>query len=89
MNLQQKISRDINLKKTGHSFKVLIDRIEGNTGIGRTQYDSPEIDNEVIIEKLPDVIKTGEFVQVNITGAGEYDLTGTVSHVPGIKDGVS
>jgi len=78
MNLQQAISKELNHKKTGQTFKVLIDRIESNTGIGRTQYDSPEIDNEVIIENTDNSLKTGEFVNVKITAASEYDLIGNV-----------
>lgn len=77
MELQQTISYDKNLKKIGKVFKVLIDKKEAGTYIGRTEYDSVEVDNEVIIrsnKKLP----IGDFVNVKITKAYDYDLEGEV-----------
>jgi ribosomal protein S12 methylthiotransferase len=77
MALQQEISLGLNEQKIGKIFKVLIDRREEGYFVGRTQYDSPEVDNEVLI--LDDqILSTGEFYQVKITGAEEFDLFGDV-----------
>lgn len=78
MNLQQEISLSLNQQKIGKEFKVLIDRKEGDSFIGRTEFDSPEVDNEVIISNLAQV-KIGEFYTVKITQADDYDLFGTLS----------
>ncbi len=77
MALQQEISLGLNEQKIGKIFRVLIDRREEGYFVGRTQYDSPEVDNEVLI---PDdqMLSTGEFYQVRITGAAEFDLYGEV-----------
>jgi ribosomal protein S12 methylthiotransferase len=77
MALQQEISMGLNEQKIGLPFRVLIDRREEGYFVGRTQYDSPEVDNEVLI---PDnqSISIGEFYQVRITGAQEFDLFGEV-----------
>ena len=77
MALQQEISLGLNEQKIGKIFKVLIDRREEGYFVGRTQYDSPEVDNEVLI---PDnqILSTGEFYQVKITRAEEFDLFGEV-----------
>jgi ribosomal protein S12 methylthiotransferase len=76
MDLQQGISLDINQQRIGKKLKVLIDRKEGSDYIGRSEYDSPEVDNEVIIKAPADYLRTGDFVEVTITGASEFDLTG-------------
>lgn len=78
MELQQSISLQINELRVGKSYKVLIDRLEGDYYIGRTQYDSPEVDNEVMIARTGD-LKIGEFYQVKINEAAEFDLYGSVS----------
>jgi ribosomal protein S12 methylthiotransferase len=77
MQIQQKISLNLNVKKIGKVFEVLIDRQEGEYFIGRTQYDSPEVDCEVLI-KISDApnIKIGNFYSVQITDAEEFDLYG-------------
>ena len=75
MELQQGISLEINQQRVGKILKVLIDRKEGSNYVGRTEYDSPEVDNEVIIHAPPDYLRTGDFVEVRITGASEFDLT--------------
>jgi ribosomal protein S12 methylthiotransferase len=77
MALQQDISLAINEQKVGKTFKVLIDRREGGYFVGRTEYDSPEVDNEVLIPEDPR-LATGEFYQVRMTGAAEFDLYGEV-----------
>lgn len=75
--IQQEISYELNQQKIGKIFEVLIDRQEGNFFVGRTQYDSPEVDNEVLIEKTQDVkLKIGEFYQIKITSAVDFDLYG-------------
>jgi ribosomal protein S12 methylthiotransferase len=73
MELQQAISLELNEEKIGKVYKVLIDRREGGYYVGRTQYDSPEVDNEVLVEAGRE-LSTGQFYQVRITGAGEFDL---------------
>lgn len=77
MALQQEVSLRLNEEKIGKIFKVLIDRREEGYLVGRTQYDSPEVDNEVLIPDNQE-ISTGEFYQVRITGAEEFDLYGEV-----------
>ena len=78
MSLQQSISEDLNKKKVGKSFKVLIDRGDKNNYFGRTEYDSPEVDNEVIISAKDFHLRIGEFYDVKIISASEYDLIGEV-----------
>jgi ribosomal protein S12 methylthiotransferase len=73
MEIQELISYDLNQKKIGKVFKVIIDRKEGNYWVGRSQYDSPEVDNEILI---PDhfSLNIGSFYQVGITAAESFDL---------------
>ena len=78
MSLQQKISHEINQDKVGNSFKVLIDRGDKNNYFGRTEFDSPEVDNEVIIPVTNSHLRVGEFYDVEITSAREYDLIGKI-----------
>ncbi|MCK4748231.1 MAG: radical SAM protein, partial [Bacteroidales bacterium] len=77
MELQQEISLQLNHQRVGKTFKVLIDREENGYFIGRTQYDSPEVDNEVLIDGALQ-LNIGDFYQVKITGAEEFDLYGSV-----------
>ncbi len=76
MDLQQKISFDLNRQKTGKIYRVMIDRLESDRYIGRTEYDSPEIDNEVLIDAGEYDLATGEFADIRITSATEFDLHG-------------
>lgn len=76
MELQQGISVEINQQRIGKILKVLVDRKEGSDYIGRSEFDSPEVDNEVIIKSGKEYLRTGDFVQVEITHASEFDLTG-------------
>jgi len=77
MEVQQAISLQLNEEKIGKVFKVLIDRREEGYFVGRTQYDSPEVDNEVLVaDEQP--LSIGHFYQVKITGAGEFDLYGSL-----------
>lgn len=78
MELQQSISLEINQQRVGKTLKVLIDRKEGGNFIGRTEYDSPEVDNEVIIDGSEEYLRIGEFVNIKINAASEFDLTGEV-----------
>ena len=78
MSLQQKISHEINLEKVGKSFKVLIDRGDKNNYFGRTEFDSPEVDNEVIIPVANSHLRIGDFYNVEIINAREYDLLGKI-----------
>jgi ribosomal protein S12 methylthiotransferase len=78
MEIQQGISLELNQKRIGQKLKVLVDRQEGGSFIGRTEYDSPEVDNEVIIESPDNYIRIGDFTEVEIVAASEFDLTGKV-----------
>lgn len=77
-DIQQEISFDLNQKKIGKTMEVIIDRKENDYYVGRTQYDSPEVDNEVLIESKHK-LNIGEFYNVKITSALEFDLYGEVS----------
>jgi len=79
MHVQEGISLELNQQRVGHTYKVLVDRKEGGEYIGRTEFDSPEVDNEVIIESKEDYLRIGDFVQVKITGASEFDLRGSIA----------
>ncbi len=76
MEVQQSISTEINEKKIGNTYKVLIDRAEGPYYIGRTEFDSPEVDNEVLISKEKKYLRIGDFAQVKINKSEEFDLYG-------------
>lgn len=78
MSVQESISLENNQKKIGKTFKVLIDRKEGDQYIGRTEHDSPEVDNEVIVQSDQEYVRIGDFTMVHIDGATEFDLHGTV-----------
>lgn len=77
MALQQSISLEINKKRIGQEYITIIDRIENDYYIGRTEFDSPEVDNEIIV-KSEKLLKPGNFYQVKITDAKEFDLVGIV-----------
>lgn len=78
MELQQGISLALNESKIGKTFKVLFDRVEGDYFVGRTEFDSPEVDNEVLVEKANNFVRIGDFATVEITGADDFDLYGRV-----------
>lgn len=79
MELQSGISYDLNQEKIGKTFKVLFDRAEGDYFIGRTEFDSPEVDNEVLVKKDESTyVRIGDYANVEITNADHYDLYGTV-----------
>ena len=74
MAIQQEVSMRLNGEKLGKEFKVLIDRKEGNFFIGRTEFDSPDVDNEVLIDASKHFVRQGDFVQVKVYEASDYDL---------------
>ena len=74
MEIQSQISWELNQEKIGKEFKVVIDRKEGSYFVGRTQFDSPDVDNEVLINAEKDYIRTGDFAMVRITAAEDFDL---------------
>src|SRR5690606_7633160 len=78
MEVQQGISYEINQTKVGKEFKVLVDRVDGDYFIGRTEYDSPEVDNEVILDAKTNYARIGDFVQVKIERAEDFDLYGHI-----------
>lgn len=78
MEIQQNISYEINQEKVGNTYKVLIDKIEGDYLIGRTEQDSPEVDNEVLIPATDQYATVGRFVNVEINRAEDFDLYGTI-----------
>jgi len=78
MDVQMGISASLNQEKVGNTYKVLFDRKEGPYFIGRTEFDSPEVDNEVLVEAKDDAyVRVGDFAQVKIDRAEEFDLFGT------------
>ncbi|SFC26098.1 SSU ribosomal protein S12P methylthiotransferase [Zunongwangia mangrovi] len=77
MEIQSQISWELNQQKIGETFKVIIDRKEGNYFIGRTEFDSPDVDNEVLIDATEIYLKTGEYYDIKITDAADFDLYGT------------
>jgi ribosomal protein S12 methylthiotransferase len=78
MEVQQRISTRLNDAKIGNTYKTVIDRVEGDYYIGRTEFDSPDVDTEVLIHCSEGELLTGAFYDVLITDATEFDLMGTV-----------
>lgn len=78
MELQQGISYEINQEKVGNTYKVLVDRKEGYFFIGRTEFDSPEVDNEVLIDANSGYAAIGSFVNVKVDRAEDFDLYGQI-----------
>ena len=76
MDLQQKISAEIQAEKVGKVMKVIVDRKEGEYYVGRTEFDSPEVDPEVLIRETNEKIKVGNFYNVKITDSDDFDLYG-------------
>lgn len=79
MGIQESISRQYNENKIGQTLKVLVDRFESGYFIGRTEHDSPEVDNEVLVEGKDNYLRIGDFVPVRIIDATEFDLHGVVA----------
>ncbi len=76
MEIQSQISWELNQQKIGKTFRVVIDRKEGENYVGRTEHDSPDVDNEVLIDATKIYLKTGDFYEVKITDAADFDLFG-------------
>ena len=74
MEIQSQISWELNQQKIGKEFRVVIDRKEGGYFVGRTEFDSPDVDNEVLINAEEGYLRTGEFFTVKITAAEDFDL---------------
>jgi ribosomal protein S12 methylthiotransferase len=79
MEIQSHISWELNQQKIGQEFNVIIDRKEGGYYVGRTEFDSPDVDNEVLINAEEGYLRTGEFFTVKITGAEDFDLYAEVA----------
>jgi ribosomal protein S12 methylthiotransferase len=78
MAAQEVISAELNSAKVGKEFKVLFDRKENDNFVGRTEFDSPEVDNEVLVSAKNTYVRVGDFANVKITAAAEFDLFGEV-----------
>lgn len=78
MSIQEGISAELNEKKIGNTYKVLFDRKEGGYFIGRTEHDSPEVDNEVMVSAKDQYVRIGDFANVKINDAAEFDLFGEI-----------
>lgn len=76
MEIQSQISWELNQEKIGQTFRCIIDRKEGQYFVGRTEFDSPDVDNEVLVDASSTYLKTGEFVNIKIIDATEFDLYG-------------
>ena len=76
MEVQSQISWELNQQKIGQTFKCIIDRKEGNYFVGRTEFDSPDVDNEVLVDATQHYLKQGDFVNLKITEAADFDLYG-------------
>jgi len=80
MELQSQISWELNQEKIGHIFRCIIDRKEGNYFVGRTEFDSPDVDNEVLIDATKFYLKQGDFAEIKIIEAADFDLYGEPVH---------
>jgi ribosomal protein S12 methylthiotransferase len=80
MDAQASISFELNETKVGKSFKVLFDRKEGDYFVGRTEFDSPEVDNEVLVKAKDNFVRIGDFANIKISHAEAYDLFGNLQH---------
>ena len=79
MRVQQRIAEEVSAASIGKTMQVVIDREEGNYYVGRTQYDSPEVDPEVLLLKDENEVEIGQYYTVEITAADEFDLYGKVT----------
>jgi ribosomal protein S12 methylthiotransferase len=79
MEVQREVSNDLNKNRIGALYEVLIERVEGDYYVGRTQFDSPDVDNEVIVKSKKKKLRIGSFYQVKITDSDDFDLTGELA----------
>lgn len=82
MEVQEEVSFELNQEKVGKTYKVLFDRVEGGYFIGRTEFDSPEVDNEVLVSKKDHFARIGDFAMVKIKQASAFDLYGDIVILP-------
>lgn len=80
MSIQQEISLEQNQEKVGSTLKVLFDKVEGDYFVGRTEADSPDVDNEVLVSKKEHFVRIGDFANIKITKAEDFDLIGVPAH---------
>lgn len=78
MEIQEGISQELNEAKVGNTYRVLFDRVEGGYFVGRSEFDSPEVDNEVLVDKKDHFIRLGDFANIKIKSATAFDLYGDV-----------
>ncbi len=78
MEIQEGISQELNEAKVGNTYRVLFDRVEGGYFVGRSEFDSPEVDNEVLVDKKDHFIRLGDFAHIKIKSATAFDLYGDV-----------
>ena len=76
MEIQSQISWELNQEKVGKTFRCLIDRKEGQYFVGRTEFDSPDVDNEVLIDASKHYVKIGDFVNIKVIEATDFDMYG-------------
>ena len=81
MAIQQEVSLEKNTNRIGQVYKTMIDRKEGEYYIGRTEYDSPEVDNEMIIDSEGKELRIGQFYPVLVSKADFFDLFGKISQI--------
>jgi ribosomal protein S12 methylthiotransferase len=86
MEMQAEISFELNQQKVGKVFKCIFDRKEGSDYIGRTEFDSPDVDNEVIVDATKHFLQLGQFIDIEITEATDFDLYGVPVTYSKIKD---
>ena len=79
MRIQQRIAEEVSAASIGKTLQVVIDREEGDYYVGRTEFDSPEVDPEVLLLKADNTVEVGQYYRVEITGADEFDLYGKVN----------
>ena len=79
MEIQREIAESLNAEKIGKTFRVLFDKTEGGYFVGRTEFDSPDVDNEVLVPVKNNYVRMGDFARVTITDAREYDLFGDIA----------
>lgn len=79
MEIQREISEALNAEKVGKIYRVLFDKTEGGFFVGRTEFDSPDVDNEVLVPVKGNYVRMGDFAPVRVTDAGEYDLYGEIA----------
>ncbi|MEM6542879.1 MAG: 30S ribosomal protein S12 methylthiotransferase RimO, partial [Bacteroidota bacterium] len=85
MEIQSQISWELNQEKIGKTFRCIIDRKEGNYFVGRTEFDSPDVDNEVLVDATKYYLKIGDFTEITITEAADFDLYGKPVLVPELQ----